>query len=107
VFVPTAFRHARWSGPGVRGTWQIDGHCETVDLDIGEDGRLRGAVIWRWGNPNGASYARYPFGVSVESEGTFSGITIPTRVRAGWWWHTDKQAGGEFFRATITDAAFR
>jgi hypothetical protein len=107
VFVPTAFRRARWSGPGARATWPIDGGCETVDLDIDEQGRLRGAVIQRWGNPDGLPYARYPFGISVESERAFNGITIPTRIRAGWWWQTDKQADGEFFRATITDATFR
>jgi len=107
VFVPTAFRRAQWNGPGACATWPIDGGCETVDLDIAEDGRLRGAVIQRWGNPDGAPYARYPFGISVESERTFDGITIPTRVRAGWWWQTGKPADGEFFRATITDATFR
>jgi hypothetical protein len=47
------------------------------------------------------------FGVTVESETTFCGITIPKQVRAGWWWHTDRQADGEFFRATVTEAAFR
>ena len=31
----------------------------------------------------------------------------PALVRAGWWWHTDKQTEGEFFRATITHGGFR
>jgi len=29
-----------------------------------------------------------PFGVTVEAERTFDGITFPSRVRAGWWWGT-------------------
>ena len=94
-------------GSHVRAVWSIDGHRECVDLDIGENGQLRGAVMERWKNPAGLRFGRYPFGVTVEAEGRFGGITIPTRVRAGWWWHTDKQATGEFFRATTTDAAFR
>ena len=109
VFVPTAFRRAQWSSDdgAIHATWSIDEHRETVELDIGEDGRLRGAVMARWGNPDGLPYARYPFGVTFESEGRFAGITIPTRVRAGWWWRTDQQERGEFFRATVTAAAFR
>jgi hypothetical protein len=53
------------------------------------------------------SYDRYPFGVTVEEESTFSGITIPSTFRAGWWWGTDRQQEGEFFRARITAATFR
>ena len=109
MFVPTAYRRAEWTGDGsdACATWFIGDRREAVDLEIDDDGRLRGAVMQRWGNPDGASFGRYPFGVAVESEATFGGITIATRVRAGWWWHTDKQADGEFFRATITEAAFR
>jgi hypothetical protein len=28
-------------------------------------------------------------------------------LRAGWWWGTDRQEAGEFFRAEITDALFQ
>jgi hypothetical protein len=109
VFVPTAFAAAKWSDDddGVHSTWQIDGHQESVDLQIDDNGRLCGLVMRRWGNPNGAPFARYPFGVTVDAEREFGGITIPTKVRAGWWWRTDRQPAGEFFRATITDAVFR
>ena len=60
----------------------------------------------RWGNPDGAPFRRCPFGVAVEAEATFSGITSPSQFRAGWWWGTDRQAEGEFFRARITNAQF-
>jgi hypothetical protein len=33
-------------------------------------------------------------------------VTVPSALRAGWWWGTDRQDAGEFFRAEITDAAF-
>ncbi len=109
VLVPTCFASAQWSSDdaGVHATWSIDEHRESVDLDIGDNGELRGVLIQRWGNPDGAPFGRYPFGVGLDAEREFGGVTIPTRVRARWWWHTDKQTEGEFFRATITHAAFR
>lgn len=87
VLVPTAFSSAHWSGDdaGVHATWRIGDHRETVDLDIGDDGRLRGVLMQRWGKPGGAPFGRYPFGVAVESEREFGGVTIPTEVRAGWF----------------------
>ena len=60
----------------------------------------------RWGNPNGEPFQRYPFGASVEQERAFAGITIPSALRAGWWWGTTRQEEGEFFRAQIIDARF-
>jgi hypothetical protein len=36
----------------------------------------------------------------------FGGITIPTRMRAGYWSHGDSWREGEFFRARITGATF-
>jgi hypothetical protein len=59
------------------------------------------------GNPGGAEFGRHPFGVDLDAERDFAGVTIPTEIRAGWWWGTADQADGEFFRATITDADFR
>jgi hypothetical protein len=64
-------------------------------------------VVNRWGNPGGTPFCRCPFGVSVEEESQFSGVTIPARFRAGWWWGTERQDEGEFFRACITNAQFR
>lgn len=109
VLVPTSFAGAQWCSDdaGVHAIWSINSYRETMDLDIGDDGQLHGVCMQRWGNPGGAPFGRYPFGVAFESDREFGGVTIPTKVRAGWWWHTDRQADGEFFRATITDAAFR
>jgi hypothetical protein len=58
------------------------------------------------GNPGGLPYGCYPFGVAVQAERTFAGVTIPSTFTAGWWWGTDRQQEGEFFRAQITAAAF-
>ncbi|SNS38087.1 hypothetical protein SAMN06893096_103462 [Geodermatophilus pulveris] len=111
VLVPTAFRAATWTpGPDddrVVVTWRIDGEDESAELHVGQDGQLPGALMQRWGNPDGAPFGRYPFGVAIDAERTFAGVTIGSSLRAGWWWGTDRQAEGEFFRAQITDAVFR
>ena len=74
---------------------------------MSDDGTLLEVRVSRWGNPDSAPFARHPFGVPVEAESAFSGVTIPSRFRAGWWWGTSQQDAGEFFRAEITQAIFR
>jgi hypothetical protein len=109
-WLPTAFSAASWgSGPEpdtVVATWLIGDGQEVVQLRLAPDGRPRDVLLQRWGNPDGEPFARYPFGVAVDGERTFSGVTIPSQIRAGWWWGTDRQQSGEFFRAEITDARF-
>ena len=44
----------------------------------------------------------------MEEGGTFAGYTIPTRLRAGRHFGTGRfESEGEFFRATVDDAAYR
>jgi uncharacterized protein DUF6544 len=110
-WLPTSFRSARWApGPAADtavATWAVDGEDEAVRIRVGADGRLSEALMQRWGNPDGQPFGRYPFGVAVEEERTFGGVRIPSVVRAGWGWGTDRQDAGEFFHAEITDATFR
>jgi hypothetical protein len=111
ALVPTAFRAATWT-PGSDDdrtvvTWRIDDQAEAAELHVGSDGRLLGLVMQRWGNPNGVPFGRCPFGVAFEEEKSWSGVTIGSVLRAGWWWGTDREAEGEFFRARITGADFR
>ena len=110
VFLPTAFRQASWrvgdSDDTVVMGFTIDGETEEVTMTIGHDGRLLGVIIDRWGSPDGGPFARYPFGVTIEEEMTVDGVTVPAVVRAGWWWGTDRQSEGEFFRARITKIGF-
>jgi hypothetical protein len=110
ALAPTTFRAARWAagsdGDSAVATWDLGGQAESAEFRIDVDGRLRGVVMQRWGNPGGEPFGRYPFGVAIEAEATFAGVTIGSQLRAGWWWGTDRQAEGEFFRATITGATF-
>ena len=110
ALAPTTFRGATWT-PGADddhalATWRFDEQQETAEFAVDADGRLTGVVMQRWGNPGGESFGRHAFGVAIEAERTFAGVTIGSRLRAGWWWGTDRQAEGEFFRATVTGAHF-
>lgn len=111
VLLPTAFQTAVWSpGPAadvVTMSVVINGERENVHLQITDDGGLAGVWMMRWGNPGSGEPGRYPFGVAVEGESEFSGVTVPSVLRAGWWWGTSRQREGEFFHATITGASFR
>jgi hypothetical protein len=110
VLIPTIFQRTTWTDgkhpDTTTATWQFGEDTETADLRIGDDGQVLEVMVNRWGNPGGEPFGRYPFGVSVESETEFSGITIPSRFTAGWWRGTDREAEGEFFRAHITAARF-
>lgn len=110
ALVPTTFQQARWEqadGDTVIASLRIGDDTETARLRIGTDGRLVEILVNRWGNPDGAPFRRHTFGVSVQAESAFGGITIPSRFRAGWWYGTGRQEEGEFFRAHITAAVFR
>jgi hypothetical protein len=110
VLVPTAFASATWhrcADPDrVRAVWTVGELELPVQLHVGHHGELLEISMLRWGNPDGAPYGAYPFGVVVEQERRFDGVTIPSQFRASWWWETDRQAHGEFFRARVTSARF-
>ena len=110
VLIPTAYRHAAWSqgehANAAVATWRFDDDTEAAELRVARSGRLAEVRVNRWGNPGGAPFGRYPFGVRVEAESRFGGITIPSVFRAGWWWGTDRQHKGEFFRTEVTGAVF-
>jgi len=84
-------------------------HGETAELtfDLDANGRLRSVVAPRWGNPGGGAFGYFPFGAAVEAESEFDGWTIPSRLRAGWHFGSERFTEGEFFRVSIDAAAFR
>ena len=86
----------------------IQGYTTDLTLAIDGEGRLETLHSERWGNPGSSRFESVDFGGSVEEEKTFSGYTIPTRLRIGWYFGTDRfESEGEFFRATIDDAVYR
>ncbi|MGY1770909.1 DUF6544 family protein [Blastococcus sp. SYSU D00813] len=110
ALAPTTALGAAWTAGADDGSavarWRIGDQDESAEFTVGPDGRLVGVVMQRWGDPGGEPFGRYPFGVAIEAEETFSGVTIGSSLRAGWWWGTDRQAEGEFFRARITGVRF-
>lgn len=85
-------------------------HNQTASLQlaINGKGRLESIKLSRWGNPEGAEFHYVDFGGIVDEEGNFDGYTIPTRLRIGWYYGTDRfKSDGEFFRVTIDEARYR
>jgi hypothetical protein len=113
IWLPSALvrEEVTWSAPaGARAHARFAAHGETADLDCDLDaaGRLNAVTMPRWGNPERRDFRYADFGGHMEQEGAFNGYTIPTRIRVGWHFGTPRfESEGEFFRATIDDAAFR
>ncbi|HEY9648079.1 MAG TPA: DUF6544 family protein [Chroococcidiopsis sp.] len=85
------------------------GH-ETTELmiTISETGRPEQVCFRRWGNPDGEAHHYATFGCYLEREGKFAGYTVPTQIRAGWHFGTDRfESQGEFFRATVDAVTYR
>ena len=87
-----------------------------LNLTLNQSGQVQAAYFKRWGDPGESTFHYENFGVLVEEEKTFCGYTIPTRIRAGWYFNStsqEKSPGqrfieeGEFFRATIDQAIYR
>jgi hypothetical protein len=92
----------------LRAQLTTQGHTTELALNVDDQGRLETIKLQRWGNPDGKKFRYSGFGGVVEREDTFSGYTIPSRLRIGWYFGTDRfEADGEFFRVTIDDATYR
>ncbi|MGB8701641.1 MAG: DUF6544 family protein [Thermosynechococcaceae cyanobacterium] len=86
----------------------VQGERAELDFTLDPTGRLKTFNLPRWGNPDGAEFRYVDFGGILEEEGTFCGYTIPTRLRIGWHFGTERfESEGEFFRATIDEAVYR
>jgi len=86
----------------------VQGESAELDFTLDSKGQIKTFKLPRWGNPEGADFHYVDFGGIVEEEGTFCGYTIPTRLRIGWYFGTERfESEGEFFRATIDDAIYR
>ncbi|MEA5471944.1 DUF6920 family protein [Spirulina sp. 06S082] len=113
MLLPSVFCSDRMSWTSLNSShlhasFMAQGERAEFDLIIDQKGRLKTAKLPRWGNPEGAEHHYVDFGAIAEEEGSFCGYTIPTRLRVGWYFGSDRfEAEGEFFRATIDDAIYR
>ncbi len=113
MWLPSVFcdRNVTWTAPDsshAHANLTLLGETTELIFTVSEEGRLESIKLKRWGNPEGAEHHYVNFGGFLESEGTFSGYTIPTRLRGGWYFGSDRfESEGEFFRATIDAANYR
>jgi hypothetical protein len=100
-----------WTAPDAshaHACFSVLGEKTELALTVGADGRLEQLRYQRWGNPNNDAFRYVDFGGFAESEATFGGYTIPTQLRIGYYFGTDRfKSDGESFRVTIDEALFR
>lgn len=69
---------------------------------------MRQVQFARWGNPEGKEFREEVFGAEFLETRQFGRYTIPSRIRAGWYFGTPRFAAeGEFFRATVEKAEWK
>lgn len=113
IWLPSALLgpNVFWSGhhpSRAQASLHVQGHPHSLTLSIGPGGELTSVSLARWGNPEGGAFHPVEFGGFSEGESTFGGYTIPTRLRVGWHFGSDRfHREGEFFRVTVTRAEFR
>lgn len=92
----------------IRASFTAHGESAAIDLAIDPSGAPTSVRMPRWGNPEGSLFHYAEFGGFLENEATFSGYTIPTRLRVGWHFgSSDFEPEGEFFRAAIDSATYK
>ena len=112
VWLPQVLRstnRAAWdhlSDESCRVSLTVHGEEFPILLTVDSSGQLCEVEMERWGNPGGGDYSLIPFGATFDGWSQFGGVTIPSSGTVGWWWNTDRQADGEFFRFQIVDASF-
>lgn len=86
----------------------VGGEPGSIVLGCSAGGGVESIVGPRWGNPDGGPHRLVDFGGVVEAERSFGGHTIPSKLRLGWYFGTDRFAAeGEFFRVTVDEATYR
>ena len=101
IWLPSAFLPGEgisWEaidGEHARVTLTIDGEAIPLTLRIDERGRLQELTMLRHGDVGVESWQAIPFGMEVEEETTFGGYTLPTRLRGGWWYGTERYVPSE------------
>jgi hypothetical protein len=109
IWLPTALLprfKVRWTARDDSHIWadyETDGRPQRLDLEVDADGKVRAFELDRWGDPDQAgAWDQHPFGGIVTDYASFGGLTIPSAGRIGWFYGTDRQDEGEFFRYQIT-----
>lgn len=112
IWIPSrlAEKDVQWTQDGPdAATYEIDlfGEKTAVHLSFAPSGKIETISFLRWGKPVGLPFGEYPFGGYVDEETTFDGFTVPSRLRFGWHFGTDRfEPEGEFFHAIVDQAVY-
>ncbi len=113
VWVPSelAGRHVTWTSSSptqASATLTLFGVTSTLHLTLRDDGGVRSFVLDRWGNPTNTTFRWIPFGGIVEEERTCGPYTIPSQVRVGWYFGTERfEPDGEYCRVALDSVMYR
>jgi hypothetical protein len=92
----------------VQANFEAFGEPAHLTLTLDERGAVQQVKFTRWGNPEGGDYHYGDFGIVAQATGTFEGYSIPTHIRAGWFFGSPRfESEGEFFRCTVDRASYR
>jgi hypothetical protein len=112
IWVPASLlpqNGARWEQldrDTARVTFDVAGEPLGMTLAVSPEGRPLTVAMMRWSDANPDKVFRWqPFGGTIEAVGSFEGYTIPTRVRVGNHYGTDRYFA--FFVADIVAARYR
>ncbi|HZU86039.1 MAG TPA: DUF6544 family protein, partial [Anaerolineaceae bacterium] len=112
-WLPAALAHADvcWrAADETHAVAHFNAHGEPTDLEmeIDPEGRMKACKLRRWGDLNSGTFRYEDFGGEVDEERTFGGYTIPSRLRVGWFYGSQRFADeGDFFHATVEWAEFK
>jgi len=113
IWLPSMFCGAdvTWSAPDAnhaRARFTIAGETVEPEFEIDDKGQVNSVVMQRWGDPDKDGFGYHAFGGLVEQRASFGGFTIPTKMRAGYHFGTERfESQGEFIRISIDAAAYR
>ena len=118
IWLPSVLAEASWSTPHppshrrespgdrIEASLRVFEEKPRLTLAVAQDGRLVSVAYPRWGNPGGI-FGYETFGGVAEAESTFGRFTIPSRLRLGWYFGTERfEREGEFIRITIDEARY-
>lgn len=85
----------------------IDGEAVPLTLGVDPSGGLREVTMLRHGDVGVPAWQPISYGTRVEAEASFGGYTIPTRLRGGWWYGTERYAPDDARVFRVRSARFR
>lgn len=99
----------RWEAVDERGArviQRIDGEEVSVTIAVDAEGRVEETTMDRYGNVDRPDWGPTPYGFLVLEEVTFGGHTIPSRLRGGWWYGSDRYREADATEIVVLDAEF-